>query len=367
MYNYMDFILYLAGSLLFGPCLAIWFSFYGDFWSLGKQFPIFDKIPSEWELVLTFFLFWLGFYCIQNFYSCVKHFLNRPPALHWWQTEVIYQIYVKSFFDSNGDGVGDLRGVHEKLDHVRSLGCKSIWLSPFYPSGGKDGGYDVSSFVEVDPSLGSLKDFDELVNEVHKRNMHVLLDLVPNHTSDQHEWFQESCKSDEPSNAYRDYYVWYPSKDKSKPPNNWKSVFGHSAWTYVESRQAWYLHQFLPQQPDLNLRSAAVRKELEKVFRFWLETKKVDGFRIDAVKHFFESKNFEDEPPVNTDLSIKDTYKDSITYEDLVHVHTANQQESYELLAEWRQICDEIGKKTGSSKYVFIKNKQKIIMILATI
>jgi glycosidase len=222
-----------------------------------------NNITSEWELLIIFGLFWLGFYCMQHLYRCILHFLNRPPSLEWWQTDVIYQIYVKSFYDSNGDGVGDLKGVTEKLDYVEKLGAKSIWLSPFYPSGGKDGGYDVTSFVDIDPVYGSQADFDALVAAVHKRGMHVLLDLVPNHTSDQHEWFKESSRTDSESNKYKDYYVWKVSEDKVNPPNNWKSVFGDSAWTYCETRKAWYLHQFLPQQPDLNLRNPAVRQEIE--------------------------------------------------------------------------------------------------------
>jgi alpha-glucosidase len=225
-----------------------------------------ENITSEWELLIVFGLFWFGFYCMQHLYRCILHLTNRPPALEWWQTDVIYQIYVKSFFDSNGDGVGDLKGVAEKLDYVKSLGASTLWLSPFNPSGGKDGGYDVTSFVDIDPIYGNSKDFDLLVEEVHKREMHLILDFVPNHTSDQHKWFKESCKSSDETNPYRDYYVWYPSKDKVNPPNNWKSCFGHSAWTYCESRQAWYLHQFLPEQPDLNLRCPAVRKEIDVRF-----------------------------------------------------------------------------------------------------
>ena len=158
---------------------------------------------------------------MQNLYSCVKHYLNRPPRLEWWQTEVIYQIYVKSFYDSNGDGVGDLAGVKEKLDYVSKLGAKTIWLSPINKSGGKDGGYDVTSFIDIDPVYGTEKDFDELVREVHARDMHILLDFVPNHTSDQHPWFKESSKNGDSTNPYRDYYVWYPSEDKKNPPNNW--------------------------------------------------------------------------------------------------------------------------------------------------
>ena len=166
---------------------------------------------------------------MQRFFTFMnKHLYNaspqtpiRPPKLDWWQTETIYQIYVKSFYDANGDGVGDLRGVREKLDYVKGLGTNAVWLSPINPSGGKDGGYDVTSFTQIDPVYGTERDFDELVEAVHSRGMYIRLDLVPNHTSTQHNWFRESCKSSEASNPYRDYYVWYPSEDKVNPPNNW--------------------------------------------------------------------------------------------------------------------------------------------------
>lgn len=147
---------------------------------------------------------------------------NKPPKLDWWQTEVIYQIYVRSFFDSNNNGSGDIRGIIEKLDYIKSLGMKVIWITPIYPSGGKDGGYDITSLTEIDPLYGTMKDFDELVEEIHQRDMYLLLDFIPNHTSNLHNWFKESCKND-PDNLYRDFYVWYPSEDNINPPNNWVS------------------------------------------------------------------------------------------------------------------------------------------------
>lgn len=208
-------------------------------------------------------MYWLGLFFVFSFWNAYKKYQNKPPKLDWWQSGAIYQIYVKSFNDSNGDGVGDLRGIIEKLDYLKSIGVDSIWLTPFYTSGGYDGGYDVTSFVDIDPVYGSMSDFDELVEQVHLRGMHILIDFIPNHTSDQHEWFKQSSKSSSSHNPYRDYYVWYPSSDSEKPPNNWLSVFGDSAWEYCETRKAWYLHQFLKQQPDLNLRCTAVQDELK--------------------------------------------------------------------------------------------------------
>lgn len=231
---------------------------------------------------MNIFLFWCGLFFLLSFWNAWKKYQNKAPKLDWWQSGAIYQIYVKSFNDSNEDGVGDLRGIVEKLDYLKSIGVESIWLTPFYKSGGYDGGYDVTSFVDIDPVYGDMNDFDELVKQVHlkgkikkqfiqkiciqncnKKGMRILIDFIPNHTSDQHEWFKKSCESNDTSNPYRDYYVWYASENSVDPPNNWMSVFGDSAWHYNETRKAWYLHQFLKQQPDLNLRCPAVQKELK--------------------------------------------------------------------------------------------------------
>ena len=168
-----------------------------------------------------FGMFWLGFYFIQAFYAELQKLLNKPPHLSWWQTDAIYQIYVRSFYDSNNDGVGDLGGVLDKVAYLKSIGVKTVWLSPIYPSGGKDGGYDVTDFYKIYHVYGTMADFELLVDKLHANDMHVLMDLIPNHTSDKHDWFVESCKNDAATNLYRDYYVWYPSKDKVNPPNNW--------------------------------------------------------------------------------------------------------------------------------------------------
>lgn len=170
------------------------------------------------------------------FYHSGAH-LRRYLTCHqsWSGGKVrIYQIYVSSFYDSNGDGIGDLRGVIDKLDYIYNLGLKSIWLSPFYPSGGKDGGYDVTSFTEIDPVYGSMNDFDSLVEKVHEKGMHILVDFVPNHTSNQHHWFKESSKNNDPNNPYRDYYVWYASEDKVNPPNNWVRFLNRTKSDYLD-------------------------------------------------------------------------------------------------------------------------------------
>lgn len=355
MFSLIKLIVYFIGGVVFGPLLAIWFSFYSDIFHLKLQYEFLNYFPldDQWELVLVFGLFWMGFYLIQAFYAELQKLLNQPPRLSWWQTDAIYQIYVKSFLDSNGDGVGDLGGVLDKVDYLKNLGVKSVWLSPIYPSGGKDNGYDVTDFKQIDPVYGSMADFDRLVEKLHANNMHVLMDLIPNHTSSKHEWFVQSSKSDSATNLFRDYYVWFPSSDQKNPPNNWTSVFGGSAWTYVDSRKAWYLHQFLPEQPDLNFRCPAVKEEFQNILKFWLDTKNVDGFRIDALKHLFESSGFESEPTKKAIIS--DMLNKKLAYEDIDHIYSSNQSETYETLAEWRSYCDALGKRKNSVKALIVE------------
>ena len=202
----------------------------------------------------------------------------------WWQKAVIYQIYPRSFNDSNYDGIGDLQGIIDKLDYLNgtedSLGIDAIWISPFYPSPMADFGYDVANYTDVDPMFGDLATFDKLVEEAHKRNIKVIIDYVPNHTSSQHPWFIESRTSRD--NAKRDWYIWKDAKKDGSRPNNWESVFGGPAWTWDETTQQYYFHQFDPAQPDLNWRNPEVRNAMLDVLRFWLE-RGVDGFRMDVV------------------------------------------------------------------------------------
>ncbi|UGS38944.1 alpha-amylase family glycosyl hydrolase [Capillimicrobium parvum] len=200
----------------------------------------------------------------------------------WWQRGAIYQIYPRSFADSDGDGIGDLRGIIDRLDHLADLRVAGIWLSPFYPSPMADFGYDVADYRGVDPVFGTLQDFDELVREAHARDIRVVIDLVPNHTSDQHPWFAESRSSRD--NPKRDWYVWRDGRGPGTPPNDWKSSFPAvgGAWTYDEATEQWYLHSFLPQQPDLNWDEPEVEAAIHDVMRFWCD-RGVDGFRIDVV------------------------------------------------------------------------------------
>ncbi|CAG0912742.1 unnamed protein product [Notodromas monacha] len=274
--------------------------------------------------------------------------LPTVSRLEWWQgPSPIYQIYPKSFQDSNGDGIGDLKGIQKRLGYLQRLGIKTVWLSPIYQSPMKDNGYDISNFKQVDPVFGTLEDFKSLVGDMKSKDMKLLMDFVVNHTSDQHEWFQKSVKRIPP---YSDYYVWSdPMRGtKDQPPNNWLSVFGGSAWTFNKQRKQFYLHQFFPEQPDLNLRSTAVRNEILDIFRFWMD-EGVHGFRLDAIKHGFEDMNFDgkNEPSRPGFRESRTVAGADRNYDSLLHIHTTNQPETFPLLREWRKFLDVHSQKDG--------------------
>lgn len=218
-------------------------------------------------------------------------------AEKWCDVNAFYQIYPRSFMDSNGDGIGDLRGVIDKLDYIKSgdksLGIDAIWFSPFYPSPQADMGYDVADYCDIDPIYGSLDDFKELIKKTHQRDIKVMIDFVPNHTSEQHPWFIESQSSRD--NSKSNFYTWRDARADGSPPNNWLSIFGGSAWQWHEGRQQYYLHTFLKEQPDLNWDNPVVRAEMQKVLRFWLDLG-VDGFRADAVRWISKDPELRDDP-----------------------------------------------------------------------
>src|SRR6266576_3563613 len=222
---------------------------------------------------------------------------GSAPAIDntWWKHAVIYEIYPRSFQDSNGDGIGDLNGITQRLDYLQALGVDAIWISPMYPSPQVDFGYDISDYENVDPQYGTLKDFDRLVEEAKKRNIRVILDMVLNHTSDKHKWFIESKSSR--TNAKRNWYVWNDGKDGGKPvpPNNWESLFGGSAWEYMPQTKSFYYHKFYKQQPDLNWSNPAVEKAMFGSMQFWLD-RGVAGYRLDAIPTLFEDRHLRDEP-----------------------------------------------------------------------
>ncbi|MED1056696.1 alpha-glucosidase [Bacillus mycoides] len=212
----------------------------------------------------------------------------------WWKESVVYQIYPRSFMDSNGDGIGDLRGILAKLDYLKELGIDVIWLSPVYESPNDDNGYDISDYCKIMNEFGTMEDWDELLHEMHKRNMKLMMDLVVNHTSDEHNWFIESCKSKD--NKYRDYYIWRPGKE-GKEPNNWGAAFSGSVWQYDEMTDEYYLHLFSKKQPDLNWDNEKVRQDVYDMMKFWLE-KGIDGFRMDVINFISKEDGL---PSVETD------------------------------------------------------------------
>jgi alpha-glucosidase len=248
----------------------------------------------------------------------------------WWKHAVIYEIYPRSFQDSNGDGVGDINGITSRLDYLRDLGIDAIWISPMYPSPLVDFGYDVSDYTAIDPLYGTLADFDRLVSEGKKRNIRVIMDFVPNHTSEQHPWFAESRSSR--TNAKRDWYIWRDGKGPGQPPNNWQSWFGHSAWKFDPTTNQYYYHHFYTEQPDLNWRNPRVRKAMYDAMRFWLDHG-VAGFRIDAVSRLFEDPHLHDDPI----LPGKNAYGDP----NIAHKYTDNLPEVHEVLREMRKVVDE--------------------------
>jgi len=261
--------------------------------------------------------------------------MSSDPRYLWWQTGVIYQIYPRSFKDTTGNGVGDLAGIIEQLDYLSdTLGVDAIWLSPFYPSPMADFGYDVSDYTDVHPLFGDLATFDELVEQAHRRGLRIIVDFVPNHTSDQHPWFLESRASRD--NPKRDWYVWADPKPDGSPPNNWLSVFGGSAWEWDERTGQYYLHSFLKEQPDLNWRNPAVKAAMFEVMRFWLE-RGVDGFRIDVVHYIMKDPQMRDNPPNPNPR----WYRTMGDYHTQLHLYDKGHPDVHAVLRELRQLLDE--------------------------
>lgn len=250
----------------------------------------------------------------------------------WWQKGIIYQIYPRSYQDSNGDGVGDLRGIIDRLQYLHWLGIDAIWLSPIYPSPMKDFGYDISDYRDIDPVFGTMADFDLLLSAVHGRNMKLILDFVPNHTSDQHPWFLESRSSrDSPK---RDWYIWHDAAPGGGPPNNWLSVFGGSGWEWDEHTGQYYYHGFLKEQPDLNWRNPEVQEAMFDTLRFWLG-KGVDGFRVDVMWHMVKDAQFRNNP-------VNPAYRSEMpTYDQLLPVYSTDQPEVLDIVLKMRRLLDE--------------------------
>uniref|UniRef100_A0A1B0GBF8 alpha-glucosidase n=1 Tax=Glossina morsitans morsitans TaxID=37546 RepID=A0A1B0GBF8_GLOMM len=293
---------------------------------------------------------------------------DKEKSLHdyentkkWWETAAFYQIYPRSFKDSNEDGVGDLKGITEQLPYLQEIGINATWLSPIFPSPMADFGYDISNFTDIDPLFGTMQDFEDMIAKAKELNIKIILDFVPNHSSDECEWFQKSIAEDP---HYKDMYVWHPGKiidGKRQPPTNWRSVFRGSAWQWHEKRKAYYLHQFGKKQPDLNYRLPQVKEMMKEVMRFWLR-KGVAGFRIDSVAHVYEvapnsSGDWPDEP---RNMAVNDP--DDWSY--LQHIYTVDQPESTQLLYEWRKVLDDFQQEHGGDELIIMAETYSPIEVI---
>ncbi|XP_046415395.1 alpha-glucosidase-like [Neodiprion fabricii] len=261
--------------------------------------------------------------------------------LDWWQTASVYQVYPRSWMDSDGDGIGDIPGIESKLEYLVDTGIDTFWMSPVYESPMVDFGYDISNFTSIDSIFGTMDDFDNLVATAKSLGLKVIMDLVPNHSSDEHEWFIKSLAGIDP---YTDYYIWHNGTELENGtitrPNNWISYFGGYAWTWSSERQAYYYHKFTEEQPDLNYRNELVVQEMKDIIEFWLD-RGVDGFRVDAVDTLFEDETYPDEP-------LSGLTDDPTDYDYTLHYYTMAQDETYEMVTQWRTLLDDYAFKTDN-------------------
>nr|XP_048272164.1 neutral and basic amino acid transport protein rBAT [Myodes glareolus] len=299
------------------------------------------RVPREilfWLTVVSVFLL-IG--------ATIAIIAISPKCLDWWQAGPMYQIYPRSFKDSNKDGNGDLKGIQEKLDYIASLNIKTIWVCSFYKSSLKDFRYGIEDFQEIDPIFGTMKDFEDLVAAIHDKGLKLIIDFIPNHTSDQHPWFQSSRNR---SGKYTDYYIWQNCTHENGvtiPPNNWLSVYGNSSWHFDDVRKQCYYHQFLKEQPDLNFRNPAVQEEIKEIIQFWL-SKGVDGFSFDAVKFLLEAKDLRNEIQVNTS-QIPDTVTH---YSELYHDFTTTQVGMHDIVRDFRHVMDQYSREPGRYRFM---------------
>jgi glycosidase len=265
-----------------------------------------------------------------------KKYMRKMDDNNWWKKTTVYQIYPRSYKDSTGNGIGDLKGIISQLDYIKELGVETIWFSPFYTSPQADFGYDIGDYISIAPEYGTMDTCDELIEEIHKRDMKIVLDMVMNHTSDQHAWFKESRSSKD--NPKRDWYIWKDGKNPNgkAPPNNWKAMITGCGWHYDETTEQWYWAQFLPFQPDLNYRNPEVKAAMFDIVRFWLK-KKVDGFRLDILNAVYEDAEFRDNPLCWT--LIPSDESDGVLFRS--SKHTLNHPDTFEFAKELRSVIDE--------------------------
>ncbi|QCU74015.1 alpha-glucosidase [Pseudoalteromonas distincta] len=256
----------------------------------------------------------------------------------WYKGAVIYQVYPRSFQDSNNDGIGDLRGIINRIDYIKSLGVDAIWISPFFKSPMKDFGYDISDYRDIDPLFGDLNDFDELISEAHTRNIKIIIDQVLSHTSDQHQWFTDSRENQ--NNSKADWYVWADAKDDGTAPNNWLSIFGGGAWQWEPRRGQYYLHNFLTEQPDLNFHNPDVRKAVLDNVEFWLK-KGVDGFRLDAINFCYHDAQLRDNPAKPKDKRQGRGFSEDNPYAFQYHYYNNTQPENIEFMQDIRTLLNK--------------------------
>lgn len=286
--------------------------------------------------------------------------LRELSVSDWWEKAGFYQIYPRSYKDSNGDGIGDLKGITGKLEYIKSIGMKAFWLSPIYKSPMADFGYDIADFVDIQPEYGTMSDFEDLVKEAKRLELKLILDFVPNHSSDEHEWF---VKSENRVKGFEDYYVWNDGIDGANgqklPPNNWNEAFRGSAWQWSETRKQFYLHQFHRKQPDLNYRNPVVVEAMKNVLIFWLG-KGVDGFRIDAVPWLFEDEQLRDEPLSGS------SQDDPWRPEYLNHIYTNDLPETVDMVYQWREVLDTYQKDHGGETRVLMTESWSALPVVQT-
>jgi len=269
-------------------------------------------------------------------FSWIEGVAMIPQQLHWWQSGTIYQIYPRSFKDSNGDGIGDLQGIITQLDYLTWLGVDAIWISPFYPSPMADFGYDVADYCNVDPIFGDLETFERLLEQAHRRDLKVIIDFVPNHSSDSHPWFVEARSSQ--TSSKRQWYIWHDPAPDGGPPNNWESYFGGSSWTFEQQTGQYYLRQFGARQPELNWRNPELRAVMYDVMRFWLD-RGVDGLRVDVLWMLIKDDQFRDNP-INPDWKEGD-----LPWAHQIRLFSEDRPEMHEVIREMRAIVDSYGER----------------------